>query len=314
MFRPNSRGFLVWVLFLASLIYVASGCSTGAGAGKGFSLAPTHQLMDTTKSIRLANAAPLAVPRELEKQPLPPYIVEPGDVLLVQPVDLDSPVRLPGDQPVLPDGTINLGRYGHLLVAGKTVLEIEGMVKGAVVAQTKDEKDTKEIGFISVRLVSRQSKVFYVLGEVNAPGSFQLNGRETVLDALMAAGGLTERASPNNIVLSRPSKPDHCRTVLPVCYDQIVQLGDSTTNYQIAPGDRIFVPGKNTLESIFGSKCDKAPCGGMHFPCNLPPYPGAAGCGPGGCAAPVPDATRIDLPPVVHPKFQPASLVKSKAK
>src|SRR5437660_7623722 len=100
---------------------------------KGFSLFPQgHRLLDTSKETRQANSRPLAVPRELEKQPLPPFIVEPGDVLLVQPVDLDSPARLPGDQPVLPDGTINLGKYGQHLVAGKTVAEIQDIVKTAV--------------------------------------------------------------------------------------------------------------------------------------------------------------------------------------
>src|SRR5438270_13860857 len=218
--------------------------------------------------MREANSQPLAIPRKLEKEPLPPFIVEPGDVLLVQPVDLDSPVRLPGDQPVLPDGTINLGKYGRHLVAGKTVAEIENLVKAVVMAQTKDA------GFISVRLVSRQSKVFYVLGEVNAPGAFQLSGRETVLDAIVAAGGLTDRASRNNIILSRPSRPEQCRTVLPVCYKQIVQLGDTTTNYQIAPGDRVYVPSRTTLETIFGAKCDKSPCECLstQVPCTLPPY------------------------------------------
>src|SRR5207244_3519626 len=83
---------------------------------------------------------------------------------------------------------------------------------------------------------TRVSKVYYVLGEVNAPGSFTLSGRETVLDGILAAGGLNERASRRNIILSRPTHPDSCRVVLPICYYEIVQLGDTSTNYQLAPG------------------------------------------------------------------------------
>lgn len=271
MFRKTACVMALWAALIIPAI-LSSGCSSLSGGKGGFGSQSSHKLTDDAKAIRTVNSGPLALPRELEKQPLPPYIVEPADVLLVQPIDLDSPVRLPGDQPVLPDGTINLGRYGHLLVAGKTVPEIEEMVRAAVLTKTKDA------GFISVRLVSRQSKVYYVLGEVNAPGVFQLNGRETVLDALMAAGGVTDRASVDNIILSRPSKPDECRTVLPVCYRNIVQLGDTTTNFQIAPGDRIYVPGKRFLESVFGGKCDKSNCGGFHAPCPQPPYPGSGGC------------------------------------
>src|SRR5258708_35821327 len=114
---------------------------------------------------------------------------------------------MPGDQPVLPDGTINLGRYGRLVVAGRTVNEIETVVHAAVQAQAGG----KDIGAISVRLMTRASKVYYVLGEVNAPGAFPLTGRETVLDGILAAGGLTDRASPSHIILRRPSPPDPCR-------------------------------------------------------------------------------------------------------
>src|SRR4029453_9400152 len=60
----------------------------------------------------------------------------------------------------------------------------------------------------TVRLGTRDSKVYYVLGEVNAPGAFPLRGRETVLDGIVAAGGLNSNASRNNIILSRPTHPD----------------------------------------------------------------------------------------------------------
>jgi protein involved in polysaccharide export with SLBB domain len=219
----------------------------------------TNRLTAVAKSLR--QPAPWPIPRELDKRPLPPYIVEPGDVLVIHSADLDSPIRLPGDQPVLPDGTINLGRYGHQQVAGKTVPEIEALVRAAVEAVTPDA------GFIVVRVVARPSKVFYVLGEVNAPGSFPLTGRETVLDGILAAGGLTDQASRKNIILSRPSAPDSCRVVLPVCYNEIVQLGDTTTNYQLAPGDRIFIPAAHCWES---RKKHATPCCGPQSPCPPP--------------------------------------------
>ena len=94
------------------------------------------------------------------------------------------------------------------------------------------------------------SKVFYVLGEVNAPGAFPLSGRETVLDGIIAAGGITRAANTKKVILSRPTQPDGCRVVLPVCYDNVVQLGDTSTNYQLLPGDRIFIPSKGALDDI----------------------------------------------------------------
>jgi hypothetical protein len=151
-----------------------------------------------------------------------------------------------------------------VVVAGKTVEEIASLVRAAF------QTSAPEIGPITVRLINRVSKVYYVLGEVNAPGSFPVQGRETVLDAIITAGGLTERASRRNIILSRPTEPHGCRIVLPICYREIVQLGDTSTNYQLAPGDRIFVPTRTFWEELFPNKPECPPCGGPQGPCAFP--------------------------------------------
>jgi polysaccharide export outer membrane protein len=258
--RLVKMGSLVGLLALLS-----AGCS--ATPGRGLTLFPEgHKLIDAAKDIRAAFPTAQPIPKELDKRPLPPYTVEPGDVLLIQPADLDSPLRLPGDQPVMPDGTINLGRYGLLQVAGKTVDQISADVRAFVEAQIRDGKD-KEVGPITVRVVTRNSKVYYVLGEVNAPGAFTLNGRETVLDGILAAGGLTDRASRRDIILSRPTKPEGCRIVLPICYREIVQLGDTSTNYQLLPGDRIFVATRGFWEQLNHGKNECPPCGGPQHAC-----------------------------------------------
>lgn len=214
---------------------------------------------------------PAALPKELDKSPLAPYVVEPGDTLAIEPVDLDSPIRLPGNQPVLPDGTIDLGKYGRPVVAWKTVPQIEVEVRKLIDAQSKEKAGNT----VFVRLIDRESKVFYVLGEVNAPRSYPLTGRETALDGILVAGGLNRQADLTRIILSRPTSPDGCRVVLPICYNQIVQLGDVSTNYQLQPGDRIFVPSKPLFED---GPCKKKTCG----PCQGPQVP----CASGACASP----------------------------
>jgi polysaccharide biosynthesis/export protein len=271
------------LLICLAVLPGAGGCSTGPG-GYRFTLFPEgHHLLEATKEVRTAYTGPQPLPRELDKHVAPLYTVEPGDVLLVQPVNLDSPARFPGDQPVFPDGTINLGQYGLLIVAGKTVPEIEAEVKARIEAVAKaepapklpadaaDRREARDIGPITVRVVTRQSKVYYVLGEVNAPGSFTLKGNETVLDGLLSAGGLTERASRKNVILSRPTPPDGCRIVLPICYLQIVQLGDTSTNYQLAAGDRIYVPSRAAGEPCGDDKKKKTKdcplCGNPQVPC-----------------------------------------------
>ncbi len=121
---------------------------------------------------------------------------------------------------------------------------------------------------ISVRLVNWDSKRIYVLGEVNSPGFFPFTGNQTVLDAIIEAGGLSANANHHQVIVSRPTKCGSCRIVMKVCYDQIVQLGDTSTNYQIQPGDRVFVPAvtflddlKNTLSCNKNPQCPRcAPC------------------------------------------------------
>lgn len=258
-------------------LLVATGCST-IGESLGFST-PTNPLSKNAKAIRDTAPVPAPVPRELAMSLLPAHVVEAGDTLLVQPVELDAPIRLPPDQPVQPDGTIDLGQYGRPVVAGRTLPEVEVVVRDAIRAKAKG-KEAEGVA-ITVRLLAKPGKVFYVLGEVNAPGAFPITGHDTVLSAITQAGGPTRRASPQNIIVSRPTAPEGCRIVLPVCYTNIVQLGDTSTNYQLMPGDRVFIPSKGTFEDILGGRGRKAgPCNGPQVSC----FGGACGPTATGCA------------------------------
>jgi polysaccharide export outer membrane protein len=252
MNQTRSARQLVIPLTVAFQLAFLAGCSTLSSLGLPVAAGP-HQLMSSSEAMRNAVTVAAPLPRELAKDVLPAYRVEPGDVLVVEPDDFNTAIKLPGDQPVQPDGTIELGQFGRLPVVGKTVPEIEVEVRSLIEGQLAAEDaettvDSEPDGAqnskhsVSVRLMSRESKVVYVVGEVNLPGAYPLAGRETILDALMLAGGLTDRANEHKLIFSRPTRPGECRIVLPVCYRQIVQLGDTSTNYQVMPGDRIYVP------------------------------------------------------------------------
>ncbi len=280
--KLRSYHVLVWLALLGATASPL-GCSS-------FTLFPSGDfLLSSTKELTKSVPANAVVPRELDKTVLSAYIVQPGDVLLVEPVQLDSPLRFPADQTVLPDGTIELGRFGRLIVAGRTLEQIETDVAAAV------HGIEKEGGAVNVRLVDPQSAVYYVLGEVNSPGSYPFIGRETVLDAILAAGGLTDKASACNIILSPPSTPCGCRTVIPICYKNIVQQGDTTTNYQVMPGDRIFVATRTLWESLIPiHSCHDCPnCNGKKCPC-------------GPCSAGATPTTTYSVPePVINVEGSP---------
>jgi polysaccharide biosynthesis/export protein len=151
--------------------------------------------------------------------------------------------RVAGSQPVTgqylvgPDGTINLRHYGQILLAGKTVTE----ARVAIQNHLKQFLDSPEI---SVDVVSYNSKVFYIVTQGAGIGDsvrrLPSTGHECVLDAMAQVGGLTQ-VSSKNIWIARPSaaSPDK-PTILHVDWDAITR-GETSTNYQIFPGDRIYV-------------------------------------------------------------------------
>lgn len=230
------------IVACAALLAGPVGCGS---VGQGISILPDrYPLGDQARAARICH--PIDLPRELKKSTIDEYRVEPGDGLLVVPHDLDSKVRIPADQTIIADGTIDLGKYGRLYVAGRSIPEIESMVQATVKAKEKDE----DVGFIDVRLVNRASKVYYVLGEVTTPGKFPLIGNETCLDGILTAGGLTDRSNWRDVILVRPTC-DGQGLVLKVDVGAIGRLGSTATNYQLAPGDRIYVGSRHLLDMLF---------------------------------------------------------------
>ncbi|MEM9944300.1 MAG: polysaccharide biosynthesis/export family protein, partial [Planctomycetota bacterium] len=74
----------------------------------------------------------LQLPSELNKVPLPTYVVEVGDTIFVETTQFDATIRLPGDQVVQPDGMVSLGEFGQAFVLGKTVEQIESEVQSLI--------------------------------------------------------------------------------------------------------------------------------------------------------------------------------------
>ncbi len=262
--RPCFRAGWVRILLVSGVATLAAsaGCSTASSLGLPVASGP-YKLLSSAGKIRNAAGHPEQVPHEMAKVVQVSHRVEPGDVLVIENTDYDSPVRFPSDQTVQADGTIDLGQYGRIDVAGLTLDQIKQRTQTRVAAHHRQPAGLAQAAFdgqsgdqanptaqLSVRMISNESSVIYVLGEVNAPGSYPVVGRETVLDAIIAAGGLTDRANEHKLILTRPASLREPRKILPICYQQIVQLGDTSTNFQVRPGDRIYVPSLTILEDI----------------------------------------------------------------
>jgi polysaccharide export outer membrane protein len=147
--------------------------------------------------------------------------------------------QLRGEHLVRSDGTISLGTYGSVYVAGMTL----GQAKCVI------EKHLSEYLLnpqIAVDVFAYNSKVFYVIFDGGGFGQqvyrLPVTGNETVLDAIGFVQGLSPVSSKRRIWLARPS-PVHngCNQILPVDWNAITMAGSTATNYQIFPGDRVYV-------------------------------------------------------------------------
>lgn len=102
---------------------------------------------------------------------------------------------------------------------------------------------TPELGRdrVFVDVTAYNSKNYHVLGWVNAAGKLPSTGNETVLDAIDYAGGLHASADPDHIDLVRPGRNGKPPRVYKVDLVAIQTKGETATNYQLFPGDRLYV-------------------------------------------------------------------------
>ncbi len=146
--------------------------------------------------------------------------------------------QITGLHTVGPDGYVNLGTYGQVYVTGLTVEQAKSAVEEHLSEFLEEPK-------VAVDVYTYQSKVYYVITEGAGFGDnivrFPITGNETVLDAITQVNGLS-RFSSKRIWIARPSPGDDgCLQVLPVKIDDITRGAGIATNYQILPGDRVFI-------------------------------------------------------------------------
>ena len=139
--------------------------------------------------------------------------------------------------PVRPDGRISMPLLGDVDVAGKTAEE----VAEDITEQLK--KDIRNPN-VTVTMTSLQSKEYLrrvrVTGAVGAPNSLPYRQGMTVLDAILASGGLGEFAAGNRAILIRRNKDE--TVSVPLRLEDMLIRGKIDGNYELIPGDIITVP------------------------------------------------------------------------
>ncbi|MGI9430117.1 MAG: polysaccharide biosynthesis/export family protein [Bythopirellula sp.] len=146
--------------------------------------------------------------------------------------------QVTGQHLVGPDGRVNLGTYGSVFVAGMTLEE----VRAAVEKQLGTKLEAPEV-FVDV--LAYNSKVYYVVTQGGGFGDnvsrLPITGNETVLDAVANLGGISQFSS-TDLWIARPAPNGvGCEQVLPIDWVDITRGASTATNYQLMPGDRLFI-------------------------------------------------------------------------
>jgi polysaccharide biosynthesis/export protein len=156
----------------------------------------------------------------------------------VQVVHSASTQPFSGFYDVEPDGVVRLHGFGEVHVAGMTVTEASRALEDELALSF----DSPVVG---VEVAHYNSKSYYVIMPAVGSGEslqrFPVTGNETVLDAL---GRIQQFSNLTSQVMwiARPA-PDGlgAEQVLPVDWQAIARGGETKTNYQLMPGDRLYI-------------------------------------------------------------------------
>jgi protein involved in polysaccharide export with SLBB domain len=156
--------------------------------------------------------------------------------------------QISSEKIVAPDGTVNLGIYGSVYITGMTLDEARHAIEERLSEFLEDPK-------VSLDVFAYNSKFYYIVIEGAGFGDQVVQrpvvGNETVLDAIAALGGLSQLSS-KRIWISRPAPQGvGCDQVLPVDWNAITRNANAASNYQLLPGDRIFV-NENQMYALGG--------------------------------------------------------------
>lgn len=161
------------------------------------------------------------------------YRIGPGDVLNVfvwHNSDLSS------QMPVRPDGRISLPLVGDVVAAGNTPTELAAQIQDKLKAYVKDPLVT----VIPTQFVGLFTRQIRVIGEAVQPRAIPYSANMTVLDVMIAVGGLTKYADGDDAVIVRAVNGK--QQSYGVHLDGLVRDGDVTQNVAMQPGDILIIP------------------------------------------------------------------------
>lgn len=174
----------------------------------------------------------VAVPAPASAPVSPNYLIGPGDslhVFVFQNEELSVTV------PVRPDGKISTPLVEDMVAVGKTPSQLARDIEKSLAEYVKSPK----VNVVVMGAMSVFSQV-KVIGQVVRPQALPYREGMTVLDAVLAVGGLAQFAAGNRAHLVRTENGK--QTEIKVKLDALVNSGDMKQNVALRPGDVLVVP------------------------------------------------------------------------
>jgi polysaccharide export outer membrane protein len=160
------------------------------------------------------------------------YIVGPGDSLNI--IVWRNP-ELSMMVPVRPDGKLSTPLVDELVAQGKTSVQIARDVEQAISKFVRDPIVT----VIVTSFVGPYSEQIRVVGEAAKPQALPFKQKMTLLDVMIAVGGLTDFADGNAASILRVSDGGKQYAVR---IKDLIKRGDITANVEMRPGDILIIP------------------------------------------------------------------------
>ncbi|MBI4819789.1 MAG: polysaccharide export protein [Deltaproteobacteria bacterium] len=158
-------------------------------------------------------------------------------------LDLDSRIRA--------DGTISVPLIGSIQAAGQTIPGLEETIRSRLAA------DFLRDPHVAVSVVEYARRKLYVLGAVQRPGGHQVSPSErlTLLQLVSAAGGLTEHATKEDVLIVRrtPTGERSVSRVSLVSVESALAHGDGGADPELGPEDLVIVGSKTRVVYVLGA-------------------------------------------------------------
>jgi polysaccharide export outer membrane protein len=153
--------------------------------------------------------------------------------------------QIRGEHLVRPDGTVGLGTYGSVRVVGMTLTQAKHAIEEHLSQFVQQPQ-------IAVDVAAYNSKVYFVIYDGSGYGQqilqMPVTGNDTVLKAIAQLNGLPALSSKYRLWIARPAPMEVGRElILPIDWTGITTKGQVKTNYQLLPGDRLYVSGNRLI-------------------------------------------------------------------